>query len=281
MAVAVLPYEYHLSGQLADVALRDLHWPLGVSDLMGTVSDLSPDDHLIVTPRSKYFWDPRLRVNCRISVLIAEPYAIHWRNYLAALVTQRRFFRIITHRPSMARWARNALVMPFGGSWVEDRPVEGREKTRNMSLIASTKRQLTGHALRHEIADWSVEAGLDIDLLGHGYKSLEVKADGLRPYRYSIIIENIQEEGYFTEKLIDCLLCDTIPIYWGAPDIAEYFDNSGMYICQSPDDIKQAVQNATPQNYEDRRTVIAVNHRIAGGFSDYLLNAAQLLSQIS
>ncbi len=279
MFVAVLPYEYKLNCQLADVPLEDLHWPLGDQKLVGTISDLAHDDHLMVFPRSKYFWDLRWKVICRISIVIAEPFAIHNRNYLAALITQKRFFRIITHRPFMANWAKNALVMPFGGGWVEDKPIEEGEKTHNMSLIASTKQQLKGHKLRHEVADWSVETRMDVDLLGHGYKPLKVKADGLRPYRFSIVIENVQEEGYFTEKLIDCLLCDTVPIYWGAPDIAKYFDVSGMYICNSFDDIKQAVHIATSQDYDDWRATIAHNHNMALRYTDYLKNAAQKLLQ--
>ncbi len=281
MAIAVLPYECRFRGRLADVALSDLHWPLGGRKTDGTVSDLKASDHLIIYPRTKYFLDPRLGVKCNISLLISEPYAVHRRHYLAALATQKRYFRIITHRPAMARWSGNALVMPFGGAWVGDTHHEGSEKRRNMSLIASPKRRLQGHALRHEIADWCIANKLDVDLLGHAYKPFENKADGLRPYRFSIIIENTRENGYFSEKLIDCLLCDTVPIYWGAPDIDHYFDVDGMFVCGSADEIKQAVQNATSQAYETRLTAIEKNHSTARNFKDYLVNAAQKLSQLA
>ena len=43
---------------------------------------------------------------------------------------------------------------------------------------------------------------------------------------YSIAIESSQEINYFTEKLIDCLITKTIPVYWGCPNISEFFDTS-------------------------------------------------------
>ena len=41
--------------------------------------------------------------------------------------------------------------------------------------------------------------------LGHGYAPFEHKAEGLSPFRYSAIIENVREPGYFTKKLIDAI----------------------------------------------------------------------------
>jgi hypothetical protein len=43
---------------------------------------------------------------------------------------------------------------------------------------------------------------------------------------YSVATENSSIFNYFTEKLIDCLITKTIPVYWGCPNIMEYFDTS-------------------------------------------------------
>ena len=82
---------------------------------------------------------------------------------------------------------------------------------------------------------------LQVQVLGRGYNPFEHKQDGLLPYRYSVVIENVQEVDYFTEKLLDCMLCGTLPIYWGAPNIEKYFDVAGMIICNSLIDLQQAV----------------------------------------
>lgn len=73
---------------------------------------------------------------------------------------------------------------------------------------------------------------LDIDIYGRKlnitdprYKGeLDFKHKGLLPYEYSIAIENSNEKNYITEKFIDCALCNTTPIYNGAPNITEVYD---------------------------------------------------------
>ncbi len=41
-------------------------------------------------------------------------------------------------------------------------------------------------------------------------------------YKYTFCFENISMKGYVTEKIIDCLVAGTIPIYLGAPDIYDF-----------------------------------------------------------
>ncbi len=40
-------------------------------------------------------------------------------------------------------------------------------------------------------------------------------------YKFSICFENMESPGYMTEKIVDCFVAGSIPIYWGAPDIAK------------------------------------------------------------
>jgi len=42
-----------------------------------------------------------------------------------------------------------------------------------------------------------------------------------RDYKFSIAFENSSQPGYSTEKIIDALKADTIPIYWGDPCLAQ------------------------------------------------------------
>lgn len=49
------------------------------------------------------------------------------------------------------------------------------------------------------------------------------KRDILARYRFSICFENARDlDGYITEKLFDCLLAETIPVYWGAPNVTHH-----------------------------------------------------------
>ena len=45
------------------------------------------------------------------------------------------------------------------------------------------------------------------------------KLDYLRAFKFSIAFENSRRIGYVTEKLYDAFLADTIPVYWGDPNL--------------------------------------------------------------
>jgi hypothetical protein len=45
-----------------------------------------------------------------------------------------------------------------------------------------------------------------------------------RGYVFAVAIENEGIDGYVTEKLINPLLAGCIPIYWGAPDVSNYYN---------------------------------------------------------
>lgn len=71
---------------------------------------------------------------------------------------------------------------------------------------------------------------LKIDLYGKNYKELhpKFKDKALAKYKFSIAIENSSQENYFTEKINDCFLFLTLPIYWGCPNILKYFPEDSL-----------------------------------------------------
>jgi hypothetical protein len=60
----------------------------------------------------------------------------------------------------------------------------------------------------------------------------------------SICIENSAQENYFTEKVIDCLLAWTMPLYWGCPNIGNFFPHGSYRLIdiQDPSSIKDIIQ---------------------------------------
>jgi hypothetical protein len=59
------------------------------------------------------------------------------------------------------------------------------------------------------------------------YKSyrgaVDDKIGTLKKYRFCICYENTQgTPGYITEKIFDCFAAGTVPIYWGASNVADY-----------------------------------------------------------
>ena len=76
---------------------------------------------------------------------------------------------------------------------------------------------------------------------------------------YSVVIENCKRDYYFTEKLIDCFLTGTIPIYWGCPSIGDYFNTKGIIIVDDIDDIGKSLSNVTTELYEEMKPYLIEN----------------------
>lgn len=92
-------------------------------------------------------------------------------------------------------------------------------------MIYSEKTSTVGHKLRHKIAKEFPQ----VDLYGRGSPApINLKEEALVDYRFSIVIENSRIDNYFTEKLVDCFLTGTVPIYWGCPNIGDYFEEGGV-----------------------------------------------------
>ena len=275
--IAVLPYGTRPK-RLADVPLNQLHWPLGApSDLSGSVRDLGRQDHIILYPNTWIYGPRAWGIAAKRSVMVVEPKAIHEKHMIALRYLHRSFHRVFTCNPDLLNSIPNGRFLAFGGSWVPEWETLECEKTRMTSLIASAKRSQEGHKLRHALIDTLAGQNQGIDIMGRGFKPFEAKSDGLAPYRYSVVIENVQELSYFTEKLIDAFLCETVPIYWGAPDIGQYFDTDGILLCDTLEDIRSALAQISPADYHARKRAVTANKKAATAYMDYEKTAARAI----
>lgn len=281
--VAIIPYGTRLTRHLADMPLDDLMWPLGRPERLrhGTVATMGANDHLIAYVSSRLLYMPRPGVRARVSVMVVEPQAAHGRNMAWLKLLWWRFFRVLSCNPGLLARIPNGERYLFGFTWVPEYRDLSIKKTAMISLIASGKTYYPGHKLRHQVVAWLREKGVDIQILGRGYAPFDRKSDGLAPYRYSVIIENVREPSYFTEKLIDCLLCETVPIYWGAQNIEEIFEPGGMLICDSLDDIKAAIAATSEADYRARLEFVVRNKEKAASYANHELAAARIVQSAS
>jgi len=110
------------------------------------------------------------------------------------------------------------------------------KKKKKISMIVSgLNMTYANYTKRINVVQQILNSDLDIDIFGRGLPftdkrikgAIENKFQGLLPYEFSIAIENSNEKNYITEKYIDCVLCNTIPIYNGAPNIEEVYNPIG------------------------------------------------------
>jgi hypothetical protein len=125
--------------------------------------------------------------------------------------------------PAMTRtWAVRRTIDELRRTQVSDKPLK-------LSWITSNLERLPGHRYRMEFLR-RLCGQVAFDLFGRGFRPIADKWDALAPYRYSIAFENAQAPYYFTEKLMDCFVAETMPIYFGSPEIGRFFPPECMVI---------------------------------------------------
>ena len=111
------------------------------------------------------------------------------------------------------------------------------EKTKIMSIMVSEKMGEHGHLYRHDLVNKILETKLPVDIYGRGCKFYSFlkdervkgefsEAEPYKDYMFHICIENIATPEYFSEKIMNPLLCGTTPIYLGCKNIGNYFPNN-------------------------------------------------------
>lgn len=110
-------------------------------------------------------------------------------------------------------------------------------KHKTISCVSSNKGFLPGHKIRLDILNYITSTRNNIDMYGSGFNFIKSKMDALIDYKFSIVIENTTLDGFITEKLNDCLLTKTIPIYYGPSNVGKYYNIDSMYIFNTLDEL--------------------------------------------
>lgn len=134
----------------------------------------------------------------------------------------------IIHTPAMLSWFVGA-VMDGSGQYRftmnnEDLRQTHPKKSKLISVITSRKAFTQGHVDRLRfIEKLQNRYGDKVDIYGSGFSRFDDKWDVLAPYKYHIAIENSCVDYYWTEKLADCFLAETFPLYHGCTNVGDYF----------------------------------------------------------
>jgi len=154
----------------------------------------------------------------------------------------------------------------FGSSWLVAKKKDysneyNIDKKFKLSFIRSVKRILPGHKFRYEIEDL-FDKKYNFELF-FPKERIENKGVLFNDSMFHLTIENGRHENYFTEKIIDCFMSYTVPIYWGSPNIAEYFDKNGIICFNTKEELANILYNLTPEDYFSRLESVKKNYKIA------------------
>lgn len=191
---------------------------------------------------------------------LLEPECIYPHSYNFIRQNYSNYTYVLTHTKSLIDTIPNSIFYSFGQTFINNCDFKIYEKNKNLSMIASDKKLCQGHLFRHKIRDFIKNKA---DVFGRGLNAIDYKLDGLKDYRYSIAMENSKHDYYFTEKLIDCFLTGTIPVYWGCPGIGKFFNLDGMVIFDTLEDLNQSLHLINEENYNKNKSAIEQNFELA------------------
>ncbi|MDR1284079.1 MAG: glycosyltransferase, partial [Opitutaceae bacterium] len=129
-------------------------------------------------------------------------------------------------------------------------------KTADLATVCSDKRQRhTLHRARYEFVQTLRGLLPQMDVFGHGVRFIEDKAEAIDPYRYHLAIENHRALHHWTEKLADPFLGLSLPIYYGCPNVADYFPEESFVEIdiRDPGEAAEVIRKAIRDDLHSRR----------------------------
>jgi hypothetical protein len=132
-------------------------------------------------------------------------------------------------------------------------------KSKTLSWITSSKITTAGHRQRMAFLA-KLQKQISFDLFGRGFTLIGDKWDGLSPYRYSVAVENHSNPYYWTEKIIDCFLAWTMPIYNGCTQITQYFPKESMILIDVNDPSATAIVQDAIQSHTWEKNLDAIEY---------------------
>lgn len=174
-----------------------------------------------------------------------------------------QFQYLITNQDENILPHKNALRSQTGNVWMYGKTYDEiismniPNKSKNISTVCSNKQQ--GHTLHKKRYDFTLKLQEEIPEIvrcGWGYKPIDTKIEALDDFKFHVCIENHIGKDVWTEKIADAFLAYCVPIYYGCPNIYDYFPKDSIILIDldnfqaSIDKIKTIIN--TPGEYERR-----------------------------
>tara|TARA_A200000159_G_C7320195_1_gene338548 strand:- start:90 stop:917 length:828 start_codon:yes stop_codon:yes gene_type:complete len=209
------------------------------------------------------------KYNCKKAAWLIEPPIVNGENYINMVKNYAKFDYVFSYN----RWLENKIpnfhFIAHGGCWLRLEDIHMHKKNKLCSIIMSEKQWNAGHRQRHSIYQHIKNDGVD----GYGKccgNPVENKIDSLKDYMFSLAMENeappflfYKSTDYFSEKVLDCFLTGTIPVYLGNPTIKNYFNKDGILIFSNHEEAKKQMQSLSKELYLSKLDAVKENFQIA------------------
>ena len=168
---------------------------------------------------------------------------------------KQKFIKVFTHDLELSKTSDVFELVQCDMKSIFDQG-EIYPKNKLVSMISSNKNMCEEHMYRLRMVE---KFKNKCDLFGKGFNYIENKKDGLRDYCFSITIENATYFNMITEKITDCFMTGTIPIYYGTENVENFFNPDGIIKLDENFDI----DNLNFNLYHQKMEAIKDNFEIA------------------
>jgi hypothetical protein len=169
---------------------------------------------------------------------------------------EQHYILVFTHDVSLLLLSKVFALQVSGKSFIAESDGMVYPKSKLVSMIASNKRMCAAHIYRHEMIN---KFSSQCDHFGRGFNPLVNKIDGLKDYCFSIAMENGTYPNMVSEKITDCFMTGTIPIFYGIENIGDFFNTDGIIILN--DDFK--IEDLSFDLYNSKIEAVKDNFRRA------------------
>jgi hypothetical protein len=196
-----------------------------------------------------------------------------------------QFSRVLATDPSLQHpglirktglgwWVGTGAVTPRVRMTLDDlRTVSVPKKRNRISIVTSSKDWYPGHIARDRLIKAILRHPVSrhVDVFGRGRRAVDDKWDVIAPAKYHLSLENCALRDYWTEKISDAFLGFALPLYFGCPNIADYFPEDSFlpldaYQTRSAIEVIEQVLDEDvwttrlPAVLEARRRVLDIHH---------------------
>lgn len=222
-----------------------------------------------------------LNINPYNILVIQEPnqlFGLHnW-----AINNHQYFSCILTWGQEILDKCDNAILLPFGTTYLHSKDtyksLATNEKKFELSFLCGKKQMIEGHFFRHKIYNRQQEI-TSIPLKWY-YTYDGPKDVCFETSMFHLAIENSQNKNYFTEKIVDAFITKTIPIYWGCPNIKDFFDPKGFITFNTDDELLNIINSLTEEDYISRKEYIEKNYQLGIYYAEIFNRIKDILDQI-
>ena len=177
--------------------------------------------------------------------ILIEPRSIQPNVYEWMEQNYKRFKYVFTHDSILLNKCDNAKLILWGMGNANYNSFNDIPKTKNISMVSSDKELCELHKARKNLALALKDCPL-VDTYGTFDGGEFVDTETIyAPYRFSIVIENYIDDYWFTEKICNCFANKTIPIYYGAREINEFFNWKGIIDIHKVEDFEKTIRTVS------------------------------------